>query len=270
MNIQQKSEPEARFLALDTSTTSLAVSVMENNKALHEINVYGERNHSVRILSIIKEALKVTDTTNTMVKGIAVGIGPGSYTGTRIAVTAAKTLAWAWEVPVVGVSSLHALAYGGYTQGANEFEEKSHKKDHISWVIPLLDARRGQVFTALFSVDHGAHIPNRLEQDGIRLMETWVEQLLSLIAMLADEDRPDAVWIVGDVRLHEEAASKLTSVLGDQLHIVPYDLEGRFVGILGADRLLKGDLDDMHTLVPNYTQLAEAEANLLRALKEGR
>lgn len=262
MSIQQESQ--ARFLALDTSTTSLAVSVMENNEVLHEINVYGERNHSVRILSIIEEALKVTTTSNVQVQGIAVGIGPGSYTGTRIAVTAAKTLAWAWEVPVVGISSLHALAYGGYTHGVNELEEGSDKKNHSSWIIPLLDARRGQVFTALFSMDHEAHIPNRLEQDGIRLMETWVEQLISLIEILEIEDRPDSVWVVGDVSLHAEAATKLAPLIGDQLHIVPYDLEGRFVGILGADRLLKGDMDDMHALVPNYTQLAEAEANLLR------
>jgi len=267
---QEREESQARFLALDTSTTSLAVSVIENNKVLHEINVYGERNHSVRILSIIEEALKISNTTNTQVQGITVGIGPGSYTGTRIAVTAAKTLAWAWEVPVVGISSLHALAYGGYTHGVSELGENSDKKECSSWIIPLLDARRGQVFTALFSVDHLAHIPSRLEIDGIRLMETWVDQLISLIEMLADEDRPDSVWVVGDVRLHAEAAMKLASLLGDHLHIVPYDLEGRFVGILGADRLLKGDMDDMHALVPNYTQLAEAEANLLRALKEGR
>ncbi|AJS60019.1 tRNA (adenosine(37)-N6)-threonylcarbamoyltransferase complex dimerization subunit type 1 TsaB [Paenibacillus sp. IHBB 10380] len=272
MSIQQESESQARFLALDTSTTSLAVSVIENDKVLHEINAYGVRNHSVRILSIIEEALKVSNTTNIQVEGIAVGIGPGSYTGTRIAVTAAKTLAWAWEVPVVGISSLHALAYGGYTLGVNKLAENTEQdhKERTSWIIPLLDARRGQVFTALFSMDHEAHIPNRLEQDGIRLMETWVEQLISLIETLEVEDRPDSVWVVGDVSLHAEAATKLSSLLGEHLHIVPYDLEGRFVGILGADRLLKGDMDDMHALVPNYTQLAEAEANLLRALKEGR
>ncbi|OAB39380.1 tRNA threonylcarbamoyladenosine biosynthesis protein TsaB [Paenibacillus macquariensis subsp. defensor] len=264
MNKPQKSESLQRILALDTSTTSLSVAIMDNGKVLHEINEFGERNHSIRILSIVEEVLKASATLNTDVQGITVGVGPGSYTGTRIAVTAAKTLAWAWNVPVVGISTLHSLAYGGFIHAIDGQVDKL-ASGKINWIIPLIDARRGQVYTALFSSSESS-APNRIEQDAIRLMEKWTEELVQRIEATSEEEKPQSIWFVGDVNLHKETAERLSIRLGDAipLHIVSYDLEGRYVGMLGTERFLAGEQDDMHSLVPNYTQLAEAEANLLR------
>lgn len=262
MNKPQETEPIQRVLALDTSTTSLSVAMMDNGKVLHEINEFGERNHSIRILSIVEEVLRASSTSNSDVQGIAVGVGPGSYTGTRIAVTAAKTLAWAWNVPVVGISSLHSLAYGGFSHAMNAQEDRE-KIGHIQWIIPLIDARRGQVYTALFSSSDGS-APERIEQDAIRLMEKWIEQIMTRIEETPEQEKPQSVWFVGDVNLHKETAERLREYLGDALHVVSYDMEGQYVGVLGTERFLAGEQDDMHSLIPNYTQLAEAEANLLR------
>lgn len=262
MNKPQETEPIQRVLALDTSTTSLSVAMMDNGKVLHEINEFGERNHSIRILSIVEEVLRASSTLNSDVQGIAVGVGPGSYTGTRIAVTAAKTLAWAWNVPVVGISSLHSLAYGGFSHAMNAQEDRE-KIGHIQWIIPLVDARRGQVYTALFSSSDGS-APERIEQDAIRLMEKWIEQIMTRIEETPEQEKPQSVWFVGDVNLHKETAERLRVYLGDALHVFSYDMEGQYVGVLGTERFLAGEQDDMHSLIPNYTQLAEAEANLLR------
>ncbi|EHS58013.1 hypothetical protein WG8_1272, partial [Paenibacillus sp. Aloe-11] len=79
---------------------------------------------------------------------------------------------------------------------------------------------------------------------------------------LPSEERPAAIWLVGETAIHAEAAEGLRAWC--ELRIVPYELEGRWVGRLGADKLLRQEHDELHTLVPNYTQLAEAEANLLR------
>ncbi|MNP00936.1 tRNA threonylcarbamoyladenosine biosynthesis protein TsaB [compost metagenome] len=261
MSKPQKSEPQQRILALDTSTTSLTVAVMEQGKVLHEISEWGERNHSIRILSIVEEVLKISGTLSSEVQGIAVGVGPGSYTGTRIAVTAAKTLAWALNIPIVGISSLHSLAFGGYfhvmdAQNVNEGIEQ------VDWIIPLMDARRGQVYTALFSSSTEA--PIRLEQDAIRLMEQWIDELVNRLEATSEQAKPKHIWFVGDVSLHKEVAERLRVHVGDGLHIISYDLEARFVGFLGEERLTRGELDDMHSLIPNYTQITEAEANLLR------
>ncbi|MFH0071242.1 tRNA (adenosine(37)-N6)-threonylcarbamoyltransferase complex dimerization subunit type 1 TsaB, partial [Peribacillus sp. NPDC056705] len=210
----------------------------------------------------IAQALEKADMTVGDVDGIAVGVGPGSYTGIRIAVTTAKTLAWAQNIPVLGVSSLHALAWGGLQSGWSD----ASPKQGIHWVIPLLDARRGQVYTALFAADASdeQREPQRLEPDAIRLMHTWTESLIERMSQLPGEQRPAAIWFVGETEIHAETARRLEHLCPNMLHIHPYSLEGRWMGYLGAKRLLAGETDDTHTLVPNYTQLSEAEANLLR------
>ncbi|MFF3922623.1 tRNA (adenosine(37)-N6)-threonylcarbamoyltransferase complex dimerization subunit type 1 TsaB [Paenibacillus lactis] len=256
-------KPQKRFLALDTSTSSLAVSVMDNDQLLTEINTSAERNHSVYLHPVMAQALEQAGIGMDDIDGIAVGVGPGSYTGIRIAVTAAKTLAWANRIPVVGVSSLHALAWGGLQAGRNQHEAAAGNH----WVIPLLDARRGQVYTALFAAEAAgskSKAPERLAADGIRLMEAWVDELNERIGQLSEQERPSAVYVVGETDLHAEAARRLSSWFGDHLQLVPYALEGRWLGYLGAARLSAGDSDEPHTLIPNYTQLSEAEANLLR------
>lgn len=255
---------------------------MEEGEVLHEINAAGERNHSVHVLPIIQQALAETGTSPDMLGGIAVGVGPGSYTGTRIAVSAAKTLAWAWKVPVAGISSLQALAWGGWQAGLAGVAAASEEGAAAGtggahagaegygpdWIIPLLDARRGQAYTALFAAaDSGA--PLRLERDGIRLMADWVQQLGERLAQSAAAGNPPRrLWFVGETALHGSEASLQPLHGKTVLHAVPYELEGRWAGLLGAARLMQGESDDLHSLIPNYTQVTEAEANL-RLSREG-
>lgn len=286
---------QGRILAFDTSTSSLAVAVMENGKVLAERNIHAERNHSAYLVEAIGEALAAAGVAKAELDGIAVGVGPGSYTGARIAVTTAKTLAWALSLPVYGVSSLEAIALGGWARGtaqdaallgrtlsvepsgtlredapgqaADSTLEPQAKKGSSGgsghWIVPLVDARRGQAYTALFGAEAGM-MPERLEPDGIRLMSVWTEQLSGLLEALAPEDRPSGVWFVGETALHEPAAEALRPLLGDALHLIPYELEGTWIGLTGTRRVgLRGG-DDVHALEPNYTQLAEAEAKRLR------
>ncbi|WP_338543954.1 tRNA (adenosine(37)-N6)-threonylcarbamoyltransferase complex dimerization subunit type 1 TsaB [Paenibacillus tundrae] len=278
-DLQKK--PRQRFLALDTSTAVMAASVMEDHTLLEERNERAERNHSVHVVPVMEQLLAASGTQPGQLDGIAVGIGPGSYTGIRIAVTAAKTLAWAWDIPVAGVSSLQAMAWGGWHHGlaakaeaaAEEptaagaggtpsADEDSQSAAPVHWIVPLVDARRGQAYTALFA-SAGSDAPRRLEPDAIRKMDGWLEALAARIAEAAPEERPAAVWLVGDAG-PVEAAAALRCPADTALQLIPYELEGRWVGRLGAAALLAGQRDDVHALVPNYTQLAEAEANLLR------
>ena len=95
-------QPRQRFLALDTSTAVMAASVMEGHALLEERNERAERNHSVHVVPVMEQLLEASSTQPGQLDGIAVGIGPGSYTGIRIAVTAAKTLAWRGTSPLSG------------------------------------------------------------------------------------------------------------------------------------------------------------------------
>ncbi|MDP4098923.1 tRNA (adenosine(37)-N6)-threonylcarbamoyltransferase complex dimerization subunit type 1 TsaB [Paenibacillus sp. P96] len=261
MNEEEMQQPRQRFLALDTATTVMAASLMDGRQVIGEAHVQGERNHSVHIITELQRLLTDAGMTGRDIAGLAVGVGPGSYTGIRIAVTAAKTLAWAWKVPVAGVSTLHALAWGGWVRGQNGLMDKHAplQDSAVHWIIPLLDARRGQVYTGLFAAD-GEGAPIRLEQDGIRLMTSWVEELKQRLSDTDEGSRPAVLWFVGEIALHVQAAADLEI----PVQALPYELEGRWIGRLGAERLLNGEQDELHTLVPNYTQLAEAEVNLLR------
>ncbi|WP_338533357.1 tRNA (adenosine(37)-N6)-threonylcarbamoyltransferase complex dimerization subunit type 1 TsaB [Paenibacillus peoriae] len=266
-------KPRERFLTLDTATTVMAAALMNGRELLGESNVYGERNHSVHVITELERLLNEEGLTRDDVDGIAVGVGPGSYTGIRIAVTAAKTLAWAWGIPVTSISTLHALAWGGWNRGI-EMKGQEDKNESVNngssgaqaadWIVPVLDARRGQVYTGLFDVStvDDVESPQRLEPDAIRLMTAWTDDLLQRLEALPSEERPPVIWLVGETAVHAETAERLRA--WSELRSVPYELEGRWVGRLGADKLLRQEHDELHTLVPNYTQLAEAEANLLR------
>lgn len=266
-----------RLLAFDTSTSSLAVAVMEDGKLLAERNVRAERNHSAYLVGAIGDALAAAGIAKAALDGVAVGVGPGSYTGARIAVTTAKTLAWALHLPVYGLSSLEALAWGGFAQGAGldaanlgvptapaaaSAGAAGTSGDH--WVIPLVDARRGQAYTALFAAGAGRPSPERMEPDAVRLMADWTEQLGARLRELTPEERPAGVWFVGETGQHAPVAETLRPLLGEALHVIPYELEGIAVGLAAVRRARTAGGDEVHALEPNYTQLAEAEAKRLR------
>ena len=96
-----------------------------------------KKNHSVRVMPAIEQLLNDCDMKPTDLDKIVVAKGPGSYTGVRIGVTIAKTLAWTLNIPLVGISSLEVLAAS--------VEDILH-----GFVSPLFDARRGQIYTGLY------------------------------------------------------------------------------------------------------------------------
>ncbi|MNW51821.1 tRNA threonylcarbamoyladenosine biosynthesis protein TsaB [compost metagenome] len=330
MNIDE-GRPLQRLLAFDTSTSSLAVAVMENGRLLAERNIHAERNHSAYLVTAIDEALSSAGIRKNELDAIAVGVGPGSYTGIRIAVTTAKTLAWALKLPVYSVSSLEALGLGGWASGVAQdaaalgaaiydnvdvdeqsderlndqangqfYEQRSEQSNerqndqlndqlndqpseqsnkqasneqfheqstNEQWVVPLVDARRGQVYTSCF-VASKDRMPKRMEQDGIRLMKNWSHELADKLSMLDPENRPTAIWFVGEVLpAHEETAQEALVSFGIDLHFAPYELEGVWIGLTGTNRALTGSSDEVHSLEPNYTQLAEAEVQAKAKLK---
>ncbi|SDS27201.1 tRNA threonylcarbamoyladenosine biosynthesis protein TsaB [Paenibacillaceae bacterium GAS479] len=162
-------DSEALVLAIDSSTPMLAAALVRGNELLGSIQSLAERNHSAHAVPAVQRLLKAAGIDGSQLAGIAAGRGPGSYTGVRIAASIAKTLAWTWVVPLLGVSSLESLAVGAWWAassanadgaGAPVVEQAGAGDKHMGeerivptgsgWIVPLLDARRGQVYTALF------------------------------------------------------------------------------------------------------------------------
>ncbi|WP_308636307.1 tRNA (adenosine(37)-N6)-threonylcarbamoyltransferase complex dimerization subunit type 1 TsaB [Paenibacillus silvisoli] len=243
-------------LSLDTSTASLAAALVRGDEVLRDIQSLAERNHSVHTVSVVKSLLTECGIQPEELAGIAIGQGPGSYTGMRIAVSVGKTLAWVWQKPLVGISSLEALGYGAWHSAANSVGE-----DRPVWVVPIMDARRGQVYTSAFQASAAQESWERLAKDGIRLMHDWADKLASDAGEL--EQKPVAIWVVGELQLHQAEVDRLATLCPDiEVRGIPYVVEGWPVAALGLKRLEAGESDDAHTFIPNYTQLTEAEVKL--------
>ncbi|WP_028563142.1 tRNA (adenosine(37)-N6)-threonylcarbamoyltransferase complex dimerization subunit type 1 TsaB [Paenibacillus pinihumi] len=245
-------------LAIDTSTAVMAASLMEGERVLGELNSMSERNHSVYSVASLQQLLKQAGKSHSELDAIIVGCGPGSYTGMRIAVTIGKTLAWVWNKPLVSVSSLEGLAYGALQRAAGD-------ENVLRWVIPLMDARRGQVYTAAFAAGTDGQW-ERVASDGIRLMADWADELARLVKDGDGRQLPQEIIFAGELELHQEQADRFAGMSGSlKVLSAAYTLEGSHIARLGQDKLHRGELSAPHTLVPNYTQLAEAEVKLLAA-----
>lgn len=244
-----------KLLAIDTSTRSLTTALLENGRLIAEKQSLAERNHSIYLVPMIAQLLQSSGTKREELAAIAVGRGPGSYTGVRIGVTVAKTMAWTLGIPLYGVSSLEGLALGGGFP-AEEGPSKTR------WIVPLMDARRGQVYTALFSASPDGW--SRHAEDGIRLLADWMEKLAN---RLAGKDLPyplpDEVVFIGETEPFRGAILEHVRDWPGIMAVLNHDLRAYHIGAAAYGRMMEAEQDDVHSLTPNYTQLAEAEVKWL-------
>ena len=162
-----------KILALETSAKAVSAAVTENGKVLCSGYQDTGLTHSRTLMPIVEHILKNTDLSMADMDVIAVSAGPGSFTGIRIGVSAAKGLAFAADKPAVGVSTLAAMARNvAFADGL---------------IVCAMDARRNQVYNALFEAKDGALT---------RLTEDRAIALAELAEELKDDPRPKTV--VGD------------------------------------------------------------------------
>lgn len=259
-----------RCLAIDTSSSAMTVAILENGKMLGEVSSYAERNHSIGLLPHIQDLLASLQLKPKDLQCVAVGQGPGSYTGVRIAVSVAKTFAWSLSLDLIGVSSLEAMALGG----AMKQEDKSNKR--LTWVVPLLDGRRKQAFTAVYAYSGVSPMSDQealaadwheVLPDGIRVIGPWLAQLLAQAASAEPEQAPDKILFVGEIEGFSEELAQFVQDWKGSLEQLSYGIEAQYIGQLAYPRLAQGERADVHTFVPNYTRLPEAEANLLAGIQ---
>lgn len=230
-----------RVLAIDTSNYVLGIAVIDNEQVIGEYITNIKKNHSIRVMPAIESLLKEIDVKPSDLTKIVVAEGPGSYTGVRIGVTIAKTLAWTLNIPLVGVSSLKVLAtsVGRYFQGS---------------VSPLFDARRGQIYTGLFQYRN-----NQIESiisDKLIINRNWVEQL--------KEQNSPILFVGNDLSIHKNVIKETLGENAVFAAITEYNPRPAELALLGKD--MEGV--NAHTFVPNYIRLAEAEAKWLEENKQ--
>ncbi|MCM3356022.1 tRNA (adenosine(37)-N6)-threonylcarbamoyltransferase complex dimerization subunit type 1 TsaB [Bacillus halotolerans] len=227
------------ILAIDTSNYTLGIALLRDNTVIAEYMTYLKKNHSVRAMPAVHSLLNDCDTTPQDLSKIVVAKGPGSYTGVRIGVTIAKTLAWSLNIPISAVSSLEALAANGR---------------HFDGLIsPIFDARRGQVYTGLYEYKNGL-LEQAVPDQNVMLTE-WLE-------MLKEKDRP-ILFLGHDTSIHKETILDVLGTKGIIGSAVQHNPRPSELAYLGADR----EAADIHGLVPDYLRLAEAEAKWIESQK---
>lgn len=223
-----------KVLAIDTSNYVMGVALLDEQEVVGEIITNVKKNHSVRLMPAIEQLLKECDTKPSELGKIVVAAGPGSYTGVRIGVTVAKTLAWSLQIPITGVSSLEVLA-----ANASYFD---------GYICPLFDARRQQIYTGLYTYENTLRVK---EEERIIVISEWLSLLKELNQKI--------LFIGNDLSIHRET---IIAALGEQAVFASTAKHNPRPGELGCIGLQK-EAEEVHAFVPNYIRMAEAEANWL-------
>ncbi|EKA12210.1 hypothetical protein GMD4S_00360 [Streptococcus sp. GMD4S] len=214
-----------KVLAFDTSSKALSLAILEDKQVLAETMINIKKNHSITLMPAIDFLMGSLDWTPKDLDRIVVAQGPGSYTGLRIAVATAKTLAHTLKIELVGVSSLLALV----------------PEQVEGLVIPVMDARRNNVYAGFY-------------QSG---QAVWPEAHLPLAEVLEIAGAANqSVTFVGETA----AFTEQIEVALPQATLQPTLPNAAAVGRLGLDL----PSQSIHDFVPNYLKRVEAEENWLK------
>ena len=134
------------ILYIETATDVCSVALSKGSEIIGLKEEAGGNNHAKHLLPFVDEVLKQAGVSMTEINGVAVSIGPGSYTGLRIGVSTAKGIAYTAGIPVMAVSTLESIAQGAKTLWAESSSEQPQ-------IVPMIDARRMEVFTTRYDFD---------------------------------------------------------------------------------------------------------------------
>ena len=222
------------ILAFETSAKAASVALTDGRRLLAESYQNTGLTHSQTLLPMAQDLLKSCGFTPEQVEAVAVAAGPGSFTGIRIGVAAAKGLAWGGEKPCYGVSTLEAMALQlGTWDGL---------------VVPVMDARRSQVYTATFQVQAGK-LTRMCEDRAISLDDLGEE--------LKNAEKP--IFLVGDgsILCYNTLKDKVSNLVLPPEHRMHQRATG--VALAAAAMIEAGLPGDGAQLNPNYLRLSQAE-----------
>ncbi len=230
------------ILAFETSAKAAGVALHDGARLLGESYQNTGLTHSQTLMVMAEDLLKQCGFAPADVTDVAVAAGPGSFTGVRIGVAAAKGLAWGLQKPCHGVSTLEAMALQlGLYEGV---------------VCACMDARRNQVYNALFRAEKG--VLTRITEDRAIALADLQQELETL---------EDGVYLVGD------GSVLAKSFLGQRVILPPeHRMHQRAAGValVAAEQIRAGVTADAEALQPNYLRLSQAEREKLERAEKNK
>lgn len=231
------------ILAFETTAKAGSVALLQDGKLLAESYQNTGMTHSQTLLTMAQDLLKNSGFTPKDVQAVAVAEGPGSFTGVRIGVAAAKGFAWGAQIPCYGVSTLESMAL---SLGAWD-----------GFVVCAMDARRNQVYNAVFWADQGKL--TRLRPDRAISLEELGKEIKNF-------EKP--VFLVGD------GSDLCYNTLSGQVSMLVLPPEHKRhqraagVALAAMDKIARDIPGDGAALTPNYLRLSQAERERLEKSKE--
>lgn len=223
-----------KILAVDTSAMTASAALMLDERLAAESILNHKKTHSEKIMPMIDSVLRESETEIEEIDVFAVSNGPGSFTGLRIGVSTVKALAHAMNKPVVGVGTLEALAYNIF--------------DADGLVSPIMDARRGQVYNAVYKWEKGV------------LKEVTAPRAESLETCIEDFKNEKKVYFLGDgVPVHCE---KIKEIMGERAVFAPVHCllqRASSVAAIAKIRAERGETESYGELNPVYLRKSQAE-----------
>lgn len=221
-------------LSIDTATLVSSVALATQDTLLAELVIQTRKTHSETLMPHIAEVLDMARISKQDIEGIAVSIGPGSFTGLRIGLATAKALAYALKIPIVGISTFEALAYNCPVPEV--------------FLSPILDAQKHNVYQAVFS----------WQQDGLtEVVPARVVSIKQAIEEAALMARPVVMFGEAAVMYQAEIKAQGTNLILPPPHVViPH---AGSTAILGGKLLAQGITHDVMHLEPVYIRRSEAE-----------
>lgn len=225
-----------KILAVDTSTIVTTCAVLDGDKLIGEYSLSQSMSHSEKLVPMIREVLDSLDLRIKDIDLFATTVGPGSFTGLRIALATIKGFAHIYDKPVIGIPTMEALAFN---LAYNDI------------VVPMLDARRNRVYTGIYK-----WVDNRLET----IEKADALEIDDIIDKMNEYDK---VVVNGDGSILYEGLIK--ERLGNKVSFARAGdnmPRAASVGEIARIRYEEGQIDDYYSLTPDYLRPSQAERKL--------
>lgn len=226
-----------KILAIDTSTASGGIALLEDDQLIAELATCTQKTHAERLLPLIETLLGGINTKIEGVDGFALTTGPGSFTGLRIGLATIKGLAWSLNKPVVGVSTLEALAMN------IPYSDKP--------ICPILDARKKEVYAGIYKCNDN--------QSTCIMDDTAISPQL-----LIERIKEPTIFIGDGVNVYRDV---IKNTLKDLAIFAPphlWSIRALNIGLLAWNMFKKGGAGDSKNVNLNYLRASEAEIKLTR------
>ena len=221
-----------KILGIDTATPILALGIVDEEKVLSEIRFNAGQTHAQILLPNIEKILKDSSLQLEDLDGIALSIGPGSFTGLRIGLATAKGLCFASGKPLLTVPTLDGLVYFNRTLPYP--------------LVPVLDAKKNEVYSAVYNNREGV-----LE----RISDYWVLSVEKLVAKIPEE----VIFLGLGLEVFQD---RLKELCGEKAHFLAGERNlpsGSSIAFLGLEKFRRSEFEDLEKAKPLYLRSSEAE-----------